>query len=143
MQTQVGGVATPASFALENTALNASVSLSMSPSSPSPGSIVTFTATVTGAGPLVPGGSVDILVDGVVVCAAIALNNGSASCQAGPFANAPHQAWASYAGDAAHAPADSAAINFEVLVPMPVPVNNPWALAWLVALFALIGVNAD
>jgi len=140
VQAQVGGVSTPASFALENTALSASVSLTMSPASPSPGSTVTFTATVSGAGALIPGGSVDILVDGVVVCAAIALTNGSGSCVAGPFANAPHQAWASYAGDAAHAPADSAAINFEVLVPMPVPVNNPWALAWLVALFGLIGM---
>lgn len=137
----VGGVATPASFALENTPLAATLVLDVSPAMLPPNGIATLTATVTSEGPLTPGGTVDFLVDGVVVCADVPVDaTGIASCTAGPFGTGQHEVSASYSGDDAHLAASSAAaIGVSVQAPVMVPVAGPWGLAVLVALLALFG----
>ncbi len=140
----VDGVATPASFALENTPLSATLALAVSPAMTSPGGTATLTATLTGEGALTPTGSVDFLVDGVVVCAAVPVDaDGIATCIAGPFAPGQHPVSANYSGDAAHAPAASAAgitLGVSATPAALVPVNGAWALASLIALVGLFGL---
>lgn len=141
VQASVSGVAVPATFDLTNTLITATLTLSAAPANVPPGATSTLTAAVTGDGPLVPGGTVDFLVDGVIVCAAVPLDAaGIATCIVGPFAPGNHGATASYSGDAAHA-AVTAAIALLAAAPIPtmVPANDPWALALLIALLALFG----
>lgn len=141
VQASVSGVAVPATFDLTNTLITATLTLSAAPANVPPGATSTLTAAVTGDGPLVPGGTVDFLVDGVIVCAAVPLDAaGIATCIVGPLAPGNHGATASYSGDAAHA-AVTAAIALLAAAPIPtmVPANDPWALALLIALLALFG----
>ena len=137
----VAGVAAPASFALTNTPFSTTLALTASPAMLPPGGTATLSATVTGEGSLIPGGTVDFYVDGDLVCAAVPVDGaGIATCEAGPFPAGAYTVSASYSGDAAHAPATSGAgIGFGVSVPAMVPVNGPWALALLIAIFALVG----
>lgn len=139
----VAGVAAPASFALTNTPFSTTLTLTASPAMLPPGGTATLSATVTGEGSLIPGGTVDLYVDGDLVCAAVPVDGaGIAICEAGPFPAGAYTVSASYSGDAAHAPATSGAgIGFGVSVSVPamVPVNGPWALALLIALMALFG----
>ncbi len=137
----VAGVAAPASFALTNTPFSTTLTLTASPAMLPPGGTATLSATVTGEGSLIPGGTVDFYVDGGLVCAAVPVDAaGIATCEAGPFPAGAYTVSASYSGDAAHAPATSGAgIGFGVSAPAMVPVNGPWALALLIALLALFG----
>src|SRR5690625_4217678 len=126
-------------FTLTNTVLASSLDLTISPTTVPPGQTVTLIATVTGAGSLTPGGTVDFLVDGAVVCAAAPVDSsGVATCSAGPFSPGQHDAEARYSGDASHdAAIGTFAEGFVAAAPVAVPVNHPLAL-----LLLLLGVMA-
>ena len=129
--------AAPVVFALSNTALASSLDLAISPTTVAPGQTATLTATVTGGGSLVPGGTVDFLVDGAIVCADVPVDaSGMATCSAGPFSPGLHQAEAWYSGDASHDPVSgNLPLAFAAGAPISVPGNHP-----LVLLMLLLGV---
>ncbi len=138
VQASLGGT-TPVLFTLENTALVSTLQLTASPTTVQPGQTVTLIATVSSSGSLTPGGTVDFLVDGVVVCDDVPVDaNGVATCTAGPFGPGTHSVSANYSGDASHA-ASSANISFTAAAPLPVPGNQPWAL--LLLLLATLGTG--
>jgi hypothetical protein len=136
----VAGVAAPASFALTNTPFSTTLTLTASPAMLPPGGTATLSATVTGEGSLIPGGTVDFYVDGDLVCAAVPVDGaGIAICEAGPFPAGAYTVSASYSGDAAHAPASSGAVSLGANAPAMVPLSSPWTLALLATLLALFG----
>ncbi len=143
VQASVTGAAIPASFALTNSSLASTITLGISPVPLQPGGSGTLTATVSGDGSLIPGGTVDFAVDGQASCAAMPLDaNGIATCTIGPLAPGSHAASASYAGDAAHQPSVSNVITVSVAgaaVAVPVPMNAWWGLLLLVGSIALLG----
>lgn len=100
-----------------------------------PGEFVTFTATVTGAGP-VPTGTVSFY-DGATLLATVAVSSGVATFTIGTLTPGTHPMTAVYGGDANYAGSASAILN--QLVTNPVPTLGPAGMALLVALLALVG----
>ncbi len=87
------------------------------------GLAVTFTATVTNAGGILPTGSVTFL-DGTAVLGTAALSGGTASFTTSTLALGTHSITAAYAGDGANQPGVSSALSVTtaapaVLVPTP------------------------
>lgn len=144
-QANVAGVATPASFALTNTAFAATLELAVLPATVAFGGSATLTATVTGTGPLVPTGTVDFLVDGQVVCNAVMLDgSGIATCVAGPFAPGVHALTANYSDDDAHAGAANAqSVSVTALAaPAPIPAMASGSMLLLMLLIGMVAALA-
>ncbi|MFO1315562.1 MAG: M12 family metallo-peptidase [Burkholderiales bacterium] len=96
------------------------------------GTVVTFTATVTGT---TPTGGVAFLDGGIAIggCGAVALagsgNTRSATCTTGALATGTHTIVASYAGNAGNAPSASAALAQQVVAALPITatvIANPY-----------------
>ena len=142
VQARVSTVREPITFALTNSPLNATITLTASPATSSPTDEVTLQATLVGDGSALPTGTVDFMVDGDVVCQGVPVDaQGMAQCSAGPLGAASYQLSAIYPGDDSHASAVSAPQLLAVRsnAPVPVPVNAPWALALLTGLVGLSG----
>jgi RHS repeat-associated protein len=84
-----------------------SLTLSASPSSVTAGQTVTFTATVNGSSPSGTVTFVDTFAGGTTTLAATPLTSGTALFSSNALAAGSHSVSASYAGDAANAPASS------------------------------------
>src|SRR5690606_4449658 len=88
---------------------------------------VTLRATVTGTGSLPVSGTVDFLLDGVVVCAAVPVVDAVATCDM-DLPRGRHQVAAQYDGGASHTPA---AAGLGLGAAAPVPVDARWAMVLL------------
>jgi hypothetical protein len=90
-------------------------SLTSSTTTPSPGTPVTLTASVS---PVPDGGTLSFLDEGKALpsCGAVPLSDGRASCRV-VLAAGPHDVVATYAGNSALAPSNSPPVAIEVAVP--------------------------
>src|SRR5690606_16255403 len=125
VRASVTGVGAPVLFALENLRLPAVVALSSD--TPMPGHE---------GGPVTLGGTVDFLLDGVVVCAAVPVVDAVATCDM-DLPRGRHQVAAQYDGGASHTPA---AAGLGLGAAAPVPVDARWAMVLLAGLLAAAGL---
>jgi YVTN family beta-propeller protein len=98
--------------------------LASSPNPSSLGQAVTFTATVSGAGPT---GTVDFRDGGATItgCGSQALAGGVATCTTSALSTGAHSISADYGGDANNDPSTSPALTQTVNPPAFQPVNPP------------------
>ena len=92
------------SIQVEQAATTTSVASDVNPSTY--GDIVTFTATVASTPAVGNNGTVDFVIDGTTVCAAVAVNAGQATCQTATLTvpGSPHVVDANYLGATNFAP---------------------------------------
>lgn len=92
----------------QNVRANSTTNVASSVNPSTFGQIVTFTATVTPTVPLVPGGTVDFIIDGVEVASNVAMSGNTATFQISTLsvAGSPHTVLAHYDGDLNFFPSD-------------------------------------
>ena len=107
------GPAATYSFTVTGAKAVASVSLASSANPSTVGQAIVLTASVTGASGA-PTGTVTFNDGTTAICSAVALANGSATCNAAALGAGSHSITALYSGDATYDPAVSAAVNQSV-----------------------------
>jgi hypothetical protein len=128
-----------ASYTVNVGTATTTITLTATPNPAASGSIVTFTATITGANPT---GTVTFFDRGnpIAGCAGIVLVNGVASCSA-LLALGSHSITATYSGDSNNAGATSLVVVETVNPSLPIPVLDGWLLSLLIVLLAAVALR--